>query len=110
LIYEGEFRDNHEDGYGREINPSTGSQYQGEWKAGRGNGTGSVIDSVGNRYVGNICDLARCGRGSYLAKSGDRYEGNWADNSPSKGIFIWTNGDRYEGEWRFPGVLTAKGL
>ena len=61
-------------GVGKEINHII---YEGQFKDDVYNGFGRFIYSNGNYYIGNWLDGKRSGQGKLVDKSGRIYEGQW---------------------------------
>jgi hypothetical protein len=75
-------------------------RYEGEYRAGQENGSGTFAWANGERYEGEWRNGERAGRGVYVWPNGDRYEGEWRDGlRAGRGVYAWRTGDRYEGEW-----------
>lgn len=77
--YEGEFKNNHREGYGRYIFPD-GSVYMGEFHLGDMEGQGVYTFPNGDVYKGMFKDNMRNGQGTYTTKKGDSVSGLWKDN------------------------------
>lgn len=55
----------------------------------------------GGKYDGEWRDGKQDGSGSYQYPKGDSYVGEWRDGKEDGyGVYTWTNGQRYEGRWR----------
>jgi hypothetical protein len=118
-------------GTGTYLYPS-GARYEGEFRAGKANGQGSLFFSNGNRYTGAWVEQYRegkgilnyvngdkylgdfkrsklAGQGSLIFATGGRYEGQFSEDQPNgKGIYIFSNKDRYEGDFK-DGKMNGKG-
>jgi len=78
-VYEGEWRDNHKNGLGREILPDN-SEYIGEFVGGKKHGRGIYKMANGRRYEGEFKGSKIDGHGYLVCDNGDYYNGFWEDN------------------------------
>ncbi|MDR3079160.1 MAG: hypothetical protein LBU15_03945 [Rickettsiales bacterium] len=77
--YEGDFRDNKFNGWGRRVFAS-GEQYEGNFKDGKFEGLGKYVHVNGDFYEGYFEDGKFEGWGKYVLTKGGFYEGNFKDN------------------------------
>ena len=69
----------------------------------------TYVDTLGNRYEGELVDGKKHGKGKMNFVNGHTYVGDWMDDMVSgEGVFTWTNGDRYEGQLK-SGQRSGKG-
>lgn len=130
-LYEGDFRQGMQSGYGITTFPH-GGQYRGihhnnefngkgefyfnqtlvsvsEYKNGERHGFGWFLLREGHNYTGNWENGIAKGQGKMLYKSGDTYEGTFNKGKPNgEGVFTYLNGNKYEGEM-FDGKRHGKG-
>lgn len=61
-----------------------GDVYEGEWKANKQHGRGTLSYADGTTYHGEFCNNKRHGQGYYCTNSDEsiEYEGEWRDNEP----------------------------
>jgi hypothetical protein len=80
---------------------STGSLYEGEWRANLKHGRGSYTWPDGERYEGEFRDDQRSGDGTYTWKDGRRWVGGWLDDMRhGDGVLYEANGRvRVRGRW-----------
>jgi hypothetical protein len=80
---------------------STGSLYEGEWRANRKHGSGSYTWPDGERYEGEYREDQRSGEGTYTWKDGRRWVGGWLDDMRhGDGVLYEANGRvRVRGRW-----------
>lgn len=79
---------------------SNGDQYEGEYKNGLRDGTGTYFFKNGHRYIGNWKTGLKHGKGKFHYPDGSSYEGEWCkDLKQGFGIYTYLNLDRYEGNW-----------
>ena len=123
-IYEGEFKNDLREGYGKYIYKD-GSYYIGEWKKNLKNGKGILYyNNNKKKYEGNFKDDKFYGFGKYIYEDGSYYIGNWKynlkdnkgtmfyndntiqytgeyynDKFEGYGIYNYQNGDYYDGKW-----------
>lgn len=80
LVYSGSIKDGLRDGRGCLKSKSGIIKYDGEWKEDKINGYGKLFISVsGDRYEGHFRNGKMHGLGLYLYASGDKYKGEWAN-------------------------------
>jgi len=76
-------------------------RYEGSFRAGLLQGTGTMVSAGGDRYSGGYRDGKRDGKGSYSTVVGDAYSGEWRDNKrEGMGVLVLADGRRFEGEFR----------
>lgn len=121
-MYCGTYKDDMPNGYG--IRTYGGERYSGEWKDGKKNGLGTLVEPSGNGifvgtwkdnnkvkgtltrsngdiYVGDWKNNKKDGQGTYSFKDGQKYIGEWKDGFYNgHGTMIFSNGDSYTGEWK----------
>ena len=78
-IYQGEFKDNHRQGYGIYTFPD-GSVYRGQFVKGAMEGEGEYSFQSGDVYKGTFKNNKRNGQGSYYRADGTVLSGLWEDN------------------------------
>jgi len=104
MEYTGQWREDKQDGNGREVwrdlDKGTQSAYDGQYADGKKHGHGKVSWSNGDSYEGQFEYDVIHGAGRYTWKDGRVYEGGWANNlRMGKGRFDWKDGLWYEGEY-----------
>ena len=106
--FEGQFKENHMNGYGYMIWHNLYEKYIGKWKDDKQNGYGihiwyepqGEIKEMRNRYVGEWKDGARNGYGVFFYSNGARYEGEWKNNLKNGfGIMLYEDGKKYVGRF-----------
>ena len=107
-VFEGQFEENHMNGYGYMIWFDIFEKYIGNWKNDKQNGNGihiwyepaGELKEMRNRYVGQWENGARNGYGVFFYSNGARYEGEWKNNLKSGfGIMLYEDGKRYIGRF-----------
>ena len=107
-IFEGEFKENHLNGYGYMIWYDLLEKYIGKWKDDKQNGNGihiwyepqGELKEMRNRYVGQWKNGARNGYGVFFYSNGARYEGEWKNNLKNGfGIILYEEGKKYIGRF-----------
>jgi hypothetical protein len=79
---------------------SSAARYEGEFRDGMMNGSGSRRYCDGSRYSGEWKDGLKHGRGKLVLANGDRYEGQFAaGRMHGNGRYVLTTGDEYEGDF-----------
>jgi len=79
----------------------SGDRYEGQWRGGRANGSGTYLWKDGDRYVGSFQSGQPDGVGAKYFINGDRYEGEWKSGRyHGQGKYYWRGGSRYEGEFK----------
>lgn len=71
-IYEGEWKDEMRDGYGRQVWPDE-SRYEGYWLNDKANGYGKLFHADGDVYEGEWKDDKANGKGTYTHCNGAKY-------------------------------------
>ena len=97
--YEGYFKNDMRNGYGKEIF-ETGKIYDGEWKDNKKNGYGKIYFKGGNVYYGEWKDDEINGYGTYICETGEWIHGGmWLNNKRhGRGILLLKE-DPVIGEW-----------
>lgn len=97
--YEGQFRDEFMDGYGRRV-WKDGAIYEGFWAKGRKDGEGK-LEEKGRCYEGQWKDGKRHGKGKQVFDQLTRYEGRWANGMQhgSGKYYSEEDGSIFEGTW-----------
>ena len=92
-VYDGEFRDNIQNGYGVFHWPD-GTIYEGPWRDGKRHGAhGILVASDGFRYEGSWVNNTMEGRGVATYPKGQVYDGTWvAGRREGRGTIRFTNG------------------
>ena len=77
-----------------------GSQFTGNYSAGKRNGAGIYHYGKGGSYEGNFKDGLRSGQGTYYFPNGSKYVGNWqADKRKGFGTLYRKGGETIKGTW-----------
>lgn len=98
--FEGQFSRGKKHGYGVYVWPD-GSCYSGRWHANQIDGPGEYVGKDGRLFVGEWQGSVMHGFGRSTWPDGRRYEGQYgADQKEGFGVFSWLDGRRYEGYWR----------
>ncbi len=100
-IYEGEFKNNKREGYGKYI-WEDGEYYIGEYKNGLANGKGKIYYKNGSiKYEGDFVNDKFEGYGKYIWENGEYYIGEWKNGLKNgKGTIYYKNGSiKYEGDF-----------
>ena len=98
-IYEGDFKDGKENGYGTTKWPD-GAVYVGKFKNGLWHGQGKMRWANGEVYEGSFMNGFRHGKGKSTRPNGEFYEGDYRDGlKHGKGMYQWVDGSVYVGEW-----------
>ena len=80
---------------------SNGDQYVGEWKDGKFHGVGTLTWSNGIKYAGDWKNGIEDGIGTVTWPNGNKYIGErYNAQAHGQGTFIWSDGSRYVGEWK----------
>lgn len=96
-VYEGEWRIEMRDGYGKQKWPD-GSRYEGHWENDKANGFGKLYHADGDIYEGDWKEDKANGKGTYMHANGAKYQGDWKDDKQhGLGIETWPDGAIYEG-------------
>ena len=107
-IYEGNFKENHINGFGSMIWYDLLEKYTGNWKNDLQNGNGihiwyepkGEIKLMRNRYIGEWVNGIRNGYGIFFYSNGSYYEGIWENNYKSGfGIMTFQDGSKYIGRF-----------
>ena len=67
--------------------------YKGEWKNGKPNGLGILIDPDGIKYVGEWIHRWKNGQGTFTWSDGGEYVGSWKNGTRWNGTFYDKNGN-----------------
>lgn len=98
-IYEGDFKDGKENGYGTTKWPD-GAVYVGKYKNGLWHGRGKMKWANGEVYEGRFMNGFRHGKGKSTRPNGEFYEGDYRDGlKHGIGTYQWADGSVYVGEW-----------
>jgi len=88
------------DGYGIWIGDDIGRKYDGYWKIGKRNGTGTYTWPDGSVYTGDWNKGLISGYGTYTLLNSSKYTGNWkSGKKQGNGTYTGANGDIYSGNW-----------
>ena len=108
-IYEGTFKDGRQDGTGT-YKLANGYEYTGEWVAGEIKGAGTARFPNGSVYVGLFVAGKPQGKGKITFADGGTYDGDWADGKMTGiGVAHYANGAVYTGAF-IDGVHDGKGV
>lgn len=98
--YEGDMRAGKMVGTGTLTFPN-GMRYEGAFKDGNFHGTGKLTYSNGDVYVGEFLDDDRSGTGTFTMKDGRRYVGGWKQDLPDgPGTLTRADGTSIYGHWK----------
>jgi len=87
----------------------TGGRYEGEFREGRCNGYGTLVDQNGKRYEGSWKDGCFNGAGSTTTRKGGHYEGEFRDGCRSgNGVLRYSDGTCFSGEFNL-GKMHGRG-
>lgn len=79
-----------------------GSEYKGEWLAGKMHGSGLLILPDSTRYEGSFISGQKEGQGKLVHTDGSGYDGSWhKDLYHGQGKYLSKRGNVYEGEWKY---------
>lgn len=100
VVYLGDVLEGQAHGYGIGV-WSSGSTYDGQWRANLRHGHGVFRWKDGERYDGAFVNDLRTGQGTYRFKSGERWDGEWLDDRRhGEGILYDAKGRvRVRGRW-----------
>lgn len=77
------------------------ARYDGQWKNGTMEGSGTMLWKDGKRYTGGWKAGVFSGKGKLIWESGDMYEGTFANGKmEGQGTMKWKSGDRFDGQWK----------
>jgi murein DD-endopeptidase MepM/ murein hydrolase activator NlpD len=113
-VYEGEFRNGRPNGTGTFFFPNVG-EYTGTVTDGLPNIQGKFSSKDGDVYVGDYKDGTFHGYGSIVERDGGKYDGEFRNGKKhGRGTYVDPNGDTYIGEYKDgapngQGVMTARG-
>ena len=83
--------------------------YEGDMRAGKPHGRGSLASLDGSHYEGEWRDGMANGRGTYTWPDDHRYEGEWRnDKRHGGGTLTFPDGSHYESQWR-DGIAYGRG-
>jgi hypothetical protein len=106
-VYSGDIRAGTYHGYGFYRDGTTGETYEGEWRAGKRQGTGKAhgcpdTGGPGSRFEGQWdSDRPVTGFGKMVYKDGSWYVGAILKVfRHGAGVMSYANGDMYDGEWK----------
>lgn len=100
IRYKGNFKNDIQDGYGREENQEDNTVYEGEFKDGVKCGKGKLTYNDGTVYEGEFSDNVIHGNGIMKFANGREYEGEFKEGTINgKGVFKWEDGCKYVGEY-----------
>ena len=78
-----------------------GSQYEGQYFAGKKEGQGCLVYFNGDKYTGHFFNNKKEGQGRLEDAHGGVYEGQWLNNRrEGQGTQTDRNGATYSGQWR----------
>jgi len=67
-----------------------GARYEGQWKDDLQDGQGYEIRPEGGSYRGIYSKGKKHGKGKYVYADGSKYDGEWVDNQiDGLGIYLW---------------------
>ena len=95
-IYEGYFKDNIRDGVGI-LTTSKGDVYKTIWKGGNVSDYGRIIYHDGKNYEGYIHNYQKHSCGILTYPNGDKFIGNFKEDNFSVGHYQYKNGNSYFG-------------
>lgn len=72
-VYEGNYKDDVKNGFGKYYYSETKNRYEGEWVNGKKEGKGVFIWSNGDKYEGQFLKDNKHGKGKLTHNSGDVY-------------------------------------
>lgn len=104
-----EREDQNKNGFGRTVY-SNGTTYEGNFKDGVADGTGTMRYADGSVYQGEIRMTERHGQGRLTYANGAVYEGDFQEGMlHGNGRYVYADGTTYEGEFR-NGDFQGKGV
>jgi hypothetical protein len=99
-IFQGEFENDGENGYGI-FNNEDETTYEGYWAKDAQEGFGIEKWKDGSIYIGEYSHGKKEGIGTYKWPDGTKYEGQWKNNTfDGYGIYYFSNDKAYFGEWK----------
>ena len=99
-VYEGTFKDGRQDGTGTYRLPN-GYEYTGAWVAGEIKGQGVAHFPNGSVYEGEFAAGKPQGKGKITFADGGTYDGDWADGQMTgQGVAHYANGVIYTGAFK----------
>lgn len=97
--YEGQFRDDLQDGHGVET-WAEGARFEGQFSRGKKHGHGVYLWPDGSLYAGRWAANQIEGAGEYIGKDGRRFAGEWAGSvMHGVGRSTWPDNRSYEGQY-----------
>eukprot|EP00547_Thalassionema_nitzschioides_P004547 CAMPEP_0194205718 /NCGR_PEP_ID=MMETSP0156-20130528/4933_1 /TAXON_ID=33649 /ORGANISM="Thalassionema nitzschioides, Strain L26-B" /LENGTH=775 /DNA_ID=CAMNT_0038932075 /DNA_START=51 /DNA_END=2378 /DNA_ORIENTATION=- len=102
-LYEGDFFQNREHGYGTLYTSDRSKKiYEGEWERGKFQGRGIYYyHHTDARFEGEFKENCRHGVGKYCLPNQSTYDGEWRDDTMNgRGTFVWPDGSVYTGQWK----------
>jgi len=101
MQYTGEWKNGKPEGFGVLIDLSNGAVYTGQFANGLFNGDGEYQWADGGRYKGQWKNGLREGQGTHTWADGGRYSGLWKDGfQDGNGTHTWADGSTYVGEYK----------
>lgn len=101
--YEGQWRDDQQDGHGRQ-NWSDGRMYEGQFKGGKFEGKGRMEWHTSQGlmlYEGTYQDDLKHGAGRFAWPDGRTYEGEWVNGKRcGSALYINSDGEKRRGIWK----------
>jgi serine/threonine protein kinase len=92
-----------------DANSKVTPSYVGEFRNGKPNGKGRLVNAVGAVTTGEFKDGLRSGFGTFVTDIGLRYSGYWLnDKYQGTGTLTYPNGDQYVGQFN-AGMMSGKG-
>ena len=100
--YEGQWKEDHEEGKGSAKYVRANEKYVGAFKEGLPHGYGKRLFSDGSTYEGEFENDVRSGRGVFTNKEdGSKYHGEWEnDKKCGYGAYQFKDGTVFRGEWK----------
>jgi len=109
-VFDGEFRDGMKNGTGT-MRFNDGSTYIGSLKMGLFEGYGEFACCSGDLFKGHFVGGKKEGAGKMIFRDGAVFQGHWKNDqrAAGKGIMVWANKDVYEGEFSVWGLYHGTG-
>ena len=100
-LYEGDFKNDKKEGYGKVYYKKLKDTYEGEFKNNNITGNGTYKWYDGESYTGSFLNGNMNGKGIYKWPDGKKYEGDYVNNiKEGYGVFTWPKGKVYEGPFK----------